>query len=83
MFLSRVLKYSAEKNFVDGLFNGLTVFNRRADLAKSITLVESTNPQKKLLAQSLLNQILNKLKTDRSENKRPCLRVGKSLFPTF
>jgi hypothetical protein len=38
---------SEQKIFVSTLFDGL-ISNKRADLAKAITLIETTNPIKKL-----------------------------------
>lgn len=61
--------------YVDGIFKGV-VSNRRADLARSITLIETTSSEKKALAQALLNKVLRKLKHDRETNKKVCLRVG-------
>lgn len=65
-------------DFVEKIFKGVTT-NKRADLARSITLIETTNPEKKILAQILLNKVLHKLKRDRETSKTTCLRVGKIL----
>lgn len=68
---------TAEQNvFVSSLFDGL-ITNKRADLAKSITLIETTHPIKKLQAQEFLNKVLKYLKEDQSKNLKKCLRVGK------
>jgi hypothetical protein len=87
MFLSRFLKYSTvatttttttslgQRELVENLFQGI-VSNKRASLARSITLVETTHPQKRILSQLLLNRVLAKLKEDRKDNKKLCLRLG-------
>jgi hypothetical protein len=68
---------TAEQNsFVSNLFDGL-ITNKRADLAKSITLIETTHPVKKLQAQEFLNKVLKYLKESQSKNLKKCLRVGK------
>jgi LAO/AO transport system kinase len=38
--------------------------------------VETTHPVKKVLAQSLLNQVLKRLKENRENNAKICLRIG-------
>lgn len=60
---------------VSSLFEGL-VTNKRADLARSITLIETTNQQKKREAQILLNLVLGNLKTKRENNSKHSLRIG-------
>ena len=68
--------FSAEhEKYLSNLFNGL-VNNNRADLAKSITLIETTHPFKKVLAQEYLNRVLKHLKEKKNKDK-VCLRVGK------
>lgn len=57
------------------LFNGL-IGNKRADLARSITMVETSNPEKKKLAQMLLNLVLGDLREKRNKSMRPSLRIG-------
>lgn len=66
---------SDQHKFVSDLFNGV-VGNKRADLAKAITLIETTSPSKKILSQTLLNNVLHKLKQNRENNEKICLRVG-------
>lgn len=68
--------FSAEhEKYLSNLFNGL-INNNRADLAKSITLIETTHPFKKVLAQEYLNRVLKHLKEKKNKDK-VCLRVGK------
>lgn len=68
--------FSAEhEKYLSNLFNGL-INNNRADLAKSITLIETTHPFKKVLAQEYLNRVLKHLKEKKNKEK-VCLRVGK------
>ena len=62
-------------NFVDDLFDGL-IKSKRSDLAKSITLVETTNAEKKKQSQKLLHKVLDDLKRKRSNNNKPSLRIG-------
>lgn len=50
-----------EKQVVDRLFNGLTT-SHRASLAKSITLIESFHPRKRLQARLLLSKALQHCK---------------------
>jgi hypothetical protein len=54
-------------------FNGIVNYTR-ADLARAITLIESSNQNKKKDAQLLMNQILAHLKVN--QRKDPCLRLG-------
>lgn len=66
---------STSRTFVDDLFDGLTK-SKRSDLAKSITLVETTNAEKKKQSQKLLHKVLDDLKRKRSNNNKPSLRIG-------
>lgn len=61
--------------YVDDLFDGLTK-SKRSDLAKSITLVETSNAEKKIKSQLLLHKVLDDLKHKRLDNKPPSLRIG-------
>lgn len=65
-------RYSSYANV---LYEGLTQ-SRRSDLARSITLIETGNPEKKKQAQILLKQILEDLKQKRIANSKPSLRIG-------
>jgi hypothetical protein len=67
----------SQEETVNSLFNGI-VGNRRAELARSITLVETSNPVKKNMAQVLLNKLLTRLKENRQNNAKVCLRIGSS-----
>jgi hypothetical protein len=60
---------------VNGLFEGL-VNNKRPELARAITLVETSNPVKKAMAQVLLNKLLLRLKENKENNAKVCLRIG-------
>ena len=60
---------------VTKLFNGL-IGNTRSDLARSITLVETSNPEKKKLSQMLLSLVLGNLREKRKNNLKPSLRIG-------
>jgi LAO/AO transport system kinase len=64
-----------QENYVDSLYNGL-IGNGRAELARSITLVETTNQEKKVMAQYLLNKLLVRLKENRLHKSKTCLRIG-------
>lgn len=64
-----------ETKLVDGLFDGI-VSSKRADLARCITLVETSNANKKIMAQYLLNKILARLKENREAGSKVCLRLG-------
>lgn len=64
-----------QHKYVSNLFDGV-VGNKRADLAKAITLIETTSSVKKKLSQQLLNSVLLKLKKNRENNEKICLRVG-------
>lgn len=64
--------------YVDDLFDGLTK-SKRSDLAKSITLVETSNAEKKIKSQLLLHKVLDDLKHKRLDNKPPSLRIGSYL----
>ena len=66
---------SPQEEFVSALYNGI-ISNRRAELARSITLVETSNPEKKVMAQYLLNKLLLKLKDNRMHKSKVCLRIG-------
>ncbi len=66
---------SEQKLSVSTLFDGL-INNKRPDLAKAITLIETTNQIKKLQAQELLTKVLQHLKDNQSKNLKKCLRVG-------
>jgi len=57
------------------LFNGL-INKTRSDLARSITLVETSNPDKKKLSHMLLHLVLTNLKEKRASNLKPSLRIG-------
>jgi putative protein kinase ArgK-like GTPase of G3E family len=70
---------SSQQKYVESLFDGV-VNNKRADLAKSITLIETTNPVKKLQAELLLDKILKRLKENRNSNAKTSLRIGLSVF---
>ena len=72
---TRPVSTSSHEELGKKLFDGL-VSNSRADLAKAITLIETTNPVKKKSAQVLLNLILHHLKEKRANNGKPCLRIG-------
>lgn len=62
-------------SFEESLFNGL-INNKRSDLARSITLVETTNPEKKKKSQKLMKLVLENLKEKRVANEKPCIRIG-------
>jgi hypothetical protein len=72
---------SISRNSVPMLYTGLIEENRAA-LARSITLIETTNESKKLLAQDLLDKVLNYLKSLKSLKKRS-FRIGKILVVLF
>lgn len=72
--LVQCLKYSTS-NQVDSLFDGL-IKCKRCDLARSITLIETTNPEKKKQSQLLLHKVLDDLKQKRLNNLSPSLRIG-------
>lgn len=74
-FMSTTNDLSKYNATVESLFKGV-ISNKRSDLARSITLIETSNPEKKVFAQLLLNKVLHKLKRDREMNKKICLRVG-------
>jgi len=65
----------SQQKYVESLFDGL-VSNKRADLAKSITLIETSNPVKKLQAELLLDKVLKRLKENRISNAKTALRIG-------
>ena len=60
---------------VMSLFNGL-INKTRSDLARSITLVETSNQNKKKMADVLLNNVLEHLRIKREQKSVPSLRVG-------
>ena len=62
-------------SYANVLYEGLTK-SKRSDLARSITLIETVNPEKKKQAQILLKQILKDLKQKRISNSSPSLRIG-------
>ncbi|CAF0758840.1 unnamed protein product [Brachionus calyciflorus] len=64
-----------QQKYVNTLYEGV-VNNRRAELAKAITLIETTNPIKKLLSQNLLNSVLHRLKNKKENNEKITLRIG-------
>ena len=64
-----------QQKYVDYLFDGV-IENKRAELAKAITLIETTSPTKKVLSQNLLNRILHRLKEKKQENNKVTLRIG-------
>ena len=66
------------KNSVPALYSGLIEENR-ASLARSITLIETTNETKKVLAQDLLDKVLNYLKCNK-ESRKPSFRIGINCF---
>ncbi len=72
---SNVRLSSSVPKLVLDLFNGL-ISKTRSDLARSITLVETSNPHKKKLSQILLNLVLTNLKDKRASNLKPSLRIG-------
>lgn len=81
LFQPHVVSYSSSlsessERYVESLYKGV-VANKRAELARSITLIETTNNEKKLLAQSLLNKVLHKLKHDKEKRQKICLRIGR------
>ena len=64
-----------QQKYVDYLYDGVTR-NKRAELAKAITLIETTSPTKKVLSQNLLNKILHRLKEKKEGNDKITLRIG-------
>ncbi len=75
---SKCLRFESSNSIpprVLSLFNGL-VQNKRADLARSITLIETSNQQKKKEAQIILNMVLANLKEKRKDNSKHSLRIG-------
>lgn len=64
-----------QQEYVDSLFDGV-INNRRPELAKSITLIETTSPKKKILSEKLLNNVLFRIKDKKDNHENPCLRVG-------
>lgn len=81
--ISTCLRFGSSNSIpprVSSLFEGL-VTNKRADLARSITLIETTNQQKKREAQLLLNLVLGNLKTKRQDNSKHSLRIGYWTYP--
>lgn len=66
-----------ENLVVDRLFKGL-ISSKRACLAQSITLIESTHPRKRLQAKLLLSKALNHARTKlgNEESKMPSFRIG-------
>ena len=66
---------SLQRDALDKLFDGV-VNNKRADLARAITLIETTNDVKKTYARFLLDKVLKQLKANRESNVKTCLRVG-------
>ena len=62
------------RNSVTALFDGLIKGNR-ASLAQSITLIETTSETKKILAQELLDKVLNNLKS-RHTSSVTSFRIG-------
>ncbi|XP_037070764.1 methylmalonic aciduria type A protein, mitochondrial-like, partial [Pollicipes pollicipes] len=78
-YLCRQTSNKATDLMVEELFEGLCARNRTS-LARSITLVETSNPDKKKLAQSLLSMVANNLKQQEEErNGAPVsFRIGLS-----
>ena len=60
------------RDSVPFLFDGLVEGNRAA-LARSITLIETSNDKKKVVAQELLDKVLNHLK---HSTKKKSFRIG-------
>jgi LAO/AO transport system kinase len=61
--------------YIRALFEGL-VAHSRADLAKSITLIEATSVKKKQNAQMFIGMVLKHLKEKKNHSSKICLRVG-------
>ena len=66
---------ASQEELVNSLFVGI-VSSKRPELARAITLVETSNATKKIIAQVLLNRLLVKLKENRVNNAKKCLRIG-------
>lgn len=64
-----------ENSTVQNLFKGV-IAQKRASLAESITLVESTNPRRKLQSRMLLELVLENLKERESKNSSKTFRIG-------
>lgn len=64
---------------VENLFNGL-IGQKRASLAESITLVESTHPRKKVQSRMLMELVLKNLKERESNHQFNTFRIGESFF---
>ncbi len=80
LFIKRTITFrsysvSTTNDYVFDLFNGL-VASKRSDLAKSITLIETVNTDKKKQAQLLLHKVLEVLKQKKNNNENPSLRIG-------
>lgn len=75
-FISRVTRRSVSTAVAD-LYKGL-ISGDRGCLARSITLIESTHPEKQHKAKELLAQVLRNLKQrqDEQSNKPISFRIG-------
>jgi hypothetical protein len=73
VFFTQKNYVNISRNSVPVLFDGLIKGNR-ASLAQSITLIETTSEKKKILAQELLDKVLNNLRSRKSSTS---FRIGK------
>ena len=83
-FISRIARRSLSTTTVTDLYKGL-IGGDRGCLARSITLIESTQPEKQRKAKELLAQVLQNLKQRQDEQRKKPIsfRIGSTRNERF